>query len=253
MAQGVGSGAVGNGTIALGQQAMALASNAVAVGTNATASDTNATAVGNGTSATAVQSTAVGSGATASQVNSTAVGTGAQAAGTGGTAVGSGASVAAGTTNSSAFGAGATATLTSQMVFGTGYTTYTAPGMDSDLSRSRQMGLLGVVTSDAFGNLASDNGALYKEVARVKSGTAVAMALADPSLKGTEIFWVKINWGGFDGANAVGVSTVGVLANNLFLQGDRLTITGAAGWGEATISGYNSSVAGGRAGIQLTW
>ena len=45
-----------------------------------------------------------------------------------------------------------------KMVFGTEGATYTAPGMNSDLSRARQSGLLGIVTSDDSGNLASDNG-----------------------------------------------------------------------------------------------
>ena len=139
------------------------------------------------------------------------------------------------------------------MVFGTANTTYQAPGMDSNLSRARQTGLLGVVTSDAFGNLASDNGALYKDVARTKSGAAVAMALADPSLKELERFGLKFNWGGFDGANGVGFSTVGVLADNLFMNGDRLTLSGGVGWGTSTVEGYTQNVAGGRVGLQLSW
>ena len=100
------------------------------------------------------------------------------------------------------------------------------------------MGLLGVVTSDAFGNLASDNGALYKEVARVKSGTAVAMALADPSSRvrrdlGSDQLG-RFRW---SQCGVPGVSTVGVHRQaTLFLQGDRLTITGAAGWGRGNRS-----------------
>jgi hypothetical protein len=169
------------------------------------------------------------------------------------TALGTGTTVAPGTVNSSAIGAGATALLSDQMALGTSTTTYTAPGMNSDLSRARQSGLLGVVTSDTYGNLASDNGALYKEVARVKSGAAVAMALADPTLSGHEQFGMKLNWGGFDGANAVGLTTLGVLGKNLFATGDRLTASGGVGWGQASVTGYTQSVAGGHAGMQLTW
>jgi trimeric autotransporter adhesin len=109
------------------------------------------------------------------------------------------------------------------------------------------------VTADASGNLASDDGALYREVARVKSGAAVAMALADPTLAAQEQFGMKLNWGGFDGANAVGLTTLGVLGKNLFGNGDRLTISAGAGWGQATVSSYTQSVAGGHAGLQLTW
>jgi hypothetical protein len=203
--------------------------------------------------AMASNSAAYGNNATAGGVQSTAIGSGANALGTNSTAVGTGATVDAGTTNSSAFGSGAHATLTDQMVFGTSNTTYQAPGIDSNLSRFRQTGLLGVVTSDAFGDLASDNGALYKEVARVKSGAAIAMALADPSLAANERFGLKFNWGGFDGANGVGLSAIGVLGSNLLIRGDRLTLSGGVGWGTSSVMGYTESVAGGRAGIQFTW
>ncbi len=168
-------------------------------------------------------------------------------------ALGTQTTVMAGLRNSSAIGAGATATLDNQMVFGTTDTTYTAPGMNSTLSRARQHGPLGVVTSDNSGNLASDNGSLYREVARVKSGAAVAMALADPTLAEYERFAVKLNWGGFDGANAVGLTTIGLLGKSVITKGDRLTISGGFGWGESSVTGYSESVTGGRAGIQLAW
>src|SRR5262245_28136885 len=106
-----------------------------------------------------------------------------QALGSSSTALGSGAGVAPAAYNSTAIRTGATASLPNQMVFGTEGTTYTAPGMNSDLSWARQSGPLYIVTSGDSGNLASDNGALYREVARVKSETAVAMALADPILR----------------------------------------------------------------------
>ena len=88
--------------------------------------------------------------------------------------------------NSTAIGAGATTSFNNQIVLGTSNQTYTMPGMNSDLSRSRQSGLLGVVTSDSAGNLASDNGALYKQTAGIKAGAAIAMALSDPNISGSE-------------------------------------------------------------------
>jgi hypothetical protein len=139
------------------------------------------------------------------------------------------------------------------MVFGTASETYAAPGMNSDLSRSRQTGLLGVVTSDTTGNLASDNGALYKQVAGIKAGVAIGMALSDPTLTGSEKFGLKMNVGTFDGANATGFSAAGVLGRGLLTQGDRLSISGAAGWGQANVSGYTKSMTGGRASMQFTW
>src|SRR5262249_15771805 len=113
----------------------------------------------------------------------------------------------------------------------------TAPGMNSDLSRARQSGLLYVVTSGDSGNLASDNGALYREVARVKSETAVAMALADPILR--PALRRESELGGFEGANAVGVTASGVLGKDLLTKGDRLTLSGGAGWGKSSASDYS--------------
>ena len=204
---------------------MALASNAAAVGYNANASGLQSTAVGNGAQALGAQSTALG---VATKVASSASG-------------------------STAIGYGATASLPNQMVFGTADTTYTAPGMNSDLSRARQNGLLGVVTSDDYGNLASDNGALYREVARVKSETAVSMALADPILADDQRFGVKVNWGGFEGANAVGVTASGVMGKDLITRGDRLMLSGGAGWGQSSVNDYSERVVGGHAGMQFAW
>ena len=139
------------------------------------------------------------------------------------------------------------------MVFGTTNETYTAPGIDSSLSRSRQFGPLGVVTSDQYGNLASDNGSLYKQIATVKAGTAIAMSLADPYLQGDQRFGIKVNAGGFDGAAGLGLSAAGVLARHSFSDTDSLTLSGAAGWGTASVQGYNESTFGGRASLQLAW
>jgi hypothetical protein len=267
IAQGQNSYAISDGTIALGQTARALATNAIAIGTMSTATGFDATAVGNSASAKGPNSSAFGTNAVAASANATAVGNSAAAMGpnssaygtnavagsANATAIGAGATVNAGAVNSSAIGTGAVASLSNQMVLGTSSQTYTAPGMNSDLSRARQSGLLGVVTSDAAGNLASDNGALYKQIAGIKAGAAVAMALADPYLTGTQNFGVKMNWGGFDGANAMGFSAAGVLGRGLLLKGDQLTLSAAAGMGESNVSGYYRTMFGGHAGMQLSW
>ena len=125
--------------------------------------------------------------------------------------------------------------------------------MNSDLSRARQSGLLGILTSDDSGDLASDSGALYREVARVKSETAVSMALADPILADDQRFGVKVNWGGFHGANAVGVTASGVLGKDLLTKGDRLMLSGRAGWGQSSVNDYSERVVGGHAGVQFAW
>jgi hypothetical protein len=57
-----------------------------------------------------------------------------------------------------------------------------------------------------------------------------------------------------DGANAIGFSVMGVIAENLFSQHDRLTLDGGVGFGFGDFMGYRQdAVTGARAGMQLTW
>lgn len=237
IAQGQASSAVGDGTTALGLMASASNTNAISIGTISTATGLNATAVGAGASATGDNSAAFGVNASASGTNATAIGAGASAA----------------YNNSTAVGQGATTTRANQLVLGTASQTVSAPGINSDLSRSRQSGPLGIVTSDNAGNLASDNGALYKEVTGIKAGAAIAMALSDPILAGSESFGIKMNVSTFDGANAMGMSAAGVVARNMFRSKNQLTISGAVGVGQASTFGYQRTMTGGRVGAQFTW
>jgi hypothetical protein len=187
----------------------------------------------------------------------------------GSTAVGAGAS-ANGFSGSTALGAGAQNTTNNQMVFGTATETYTAPGITSNLSRSRQVGPLEVVTSDAGGNLATDGGALFHELNNVKSeadktrsGVALAIAMAGPDLTGNERFGMSANWGNFDGANGFGMGFEGVVANDLLITGGRFAITGGFGVGFVdnghndtfgnSFGGNSDNVWGGRVGGQWTW
>jgi hypothetical protein len=239
IAQGNGSTAGSDGSIGLGLTAFAFNTNAISIGTASVATGVNSTAVGAGANATGTSSAAFGNGATAAATNSTAVG--------------AGATVAAGNTNSTAIGQGATTTKSNQVVLGTTSETYTAPGMNSSLSRSRQSGPLGVVTSDGAGNLASDNGALYKELTGIKAGAAIAMALSDPTLSGHESAGVKMNVSTFDGANALGFSAAGVVARNMFDSKNQLTVSGAVGVGQASTFGYQRTMTGARGSAQFTW
>ncbi len=226
---------------------------AIAIGNNARATEVGSVAVGTDAAATGSNATAVGTRSTASGSSSSAVGQNATAAASNSTAIGTRATVAAAYENSTALGADATATANNQMVFGTLNQTYTAPGMNSDLSRSRQLGLLGVVTSDTSGNLASDNGALFQQMAGIKAGVAIGMALSDPVISGNQRFGLKMSASTFDGVRGYGFSAAGVLATGLFTQEDRLTLSGAVGWSKANVSGYNRSMTGGRVSAQYTW
>lgn len=95
----------------------------------------------------------MGTSSSASGFRSTALGLGSTTSGNDSTAVGQGSS--AGFDNSAAIGAGAVTTRTNQQVFGNAANTYTAPGISSAASSAAQTGSVGVVTSDAAGNLAS--------------------------------------------------------------------------------------------------
>jgi hypothetical protein len=144
------------------------------------------------------------------------------------------------------------------MVFGTKYESYTAPGITSDLSRARQSGPLEVVTTDANGNLASDGGATFEQIAENTQGIAMAIAMENPDLVGMESFGIAANWGHFDGANAIGIAAMGVLSRDVFMDGTgtRMAISGSVGFTVDDESlfgqGADASVAG-RAGVQFTW
>ncbi len=65
---------------------------------------------------------------------------------------------------------------------------------------------------------------------------------------------MRFGWGTFDGANAVGMSVMGVIAEGIFWKHDRLALDGGVGFGFGSFMGYReNAVVGGRAGIQLTW
>jgi len=82
--------------------------------------------------------------------------------------------------------------------------------------------------------------------AKLEEGIAVSLALQNPDLVGTETFGLAVNWGNFEGSNAIGIAAVGVLGNNFLMPGDRLAIAGGVGFG------LDENTVGGRVGIQWT-
>ena len=250
---GAYSYAVGRGSVALGDSNYSNGKAAISAGHGSVAVGTGTVAMGWGATATAASGVAVGTQAMATAENAVAHGSNSMALAESSTAIGAGSQVVATAYRSTAVGAGAVATLPQQMVLGTSETTYSAPGINSNLSRSRQSGPLGVVTSDANGNLASDDGALYREVATVKAAAAVAMAIKPPTLKNREKFGMQLSWGGYDGANAIGFSATGVLATGILTRSDRLSFSAAVGAGQADVNTYQENVVGGQAGIQWAW
>ena len=219
---GTGAQATGPGAIAIGIGAQAHGS--VATGAGAFASNGGA---------------AYGDGSTASGANATAVGPNANATLAG----------------SAAFGSGATAMLVNEQVFGTADNTYTTPGITSDLSKQRQTGRLELLTTDAAGHLASDGGDVFRAIAKLQAGVAVALAAEAPSLTTAENFGMRIGWGNFEGdANAVAISAIGVVCRSCFSAGDRIAIDGSVGAGWSDYKSYSAgNSVGGRAGVQWTW
>ena len=166
---------------------------------------------------------------------------------------------------STAIGVGAQATAENEMVFGRASESYTTPGITSITSLSRQSGPLQVVTSDAGGHLASDGGAifsqldqlqsndtkifsqldkLHSDIGTVETGVAVALSAVGPDLTGAERFGLSLNWGGFEGASAIGGGATAVVSR---WNGSRLAVTGGIG------VGLDDNSVGGRAGGQWTW
>lgn len=206
------------------------------------------------------------SNASGAGTKNTAIGAFSTATGTNASAYGANASATH--AYSAAFGHDATTTRANQQVYGTSANTYTMPGITSGASKAAQGSVHGLVTTDASGNLASDGGALQAKVdanmmvgqenglaidrnkqraEENEEGAAVSIALSDPDLYAGKTFAVKGNWGIFEGSNALGVSAKGLLADNLFGQGDQLTLSGGIGWG------VNENTVGGRVSGQVSW
>ena len=246
---GAGANASEISSIAIGD-ASATNTDAIAVGTGASASGVGSIAIGRG--ATATGSIAMGARSTASN-GGAAYGDNSTATGANSTAVGPSATATA--ARSAAFGYGAVATRADQVVFGTTSSTFTTPGITSNLSRARQAGPLELVTTDSAGNLTSDQGNTFTSIARVQAGVAIALAAEAPPLTSSANFGLRIGWGNLEGnANAVAVSAIGVLCRGCLRLGDRIAIDGSVGAGWSDYQTYSSdNVIGGRAGVSWIW
>src|SRR6185503_11071140 len=165
------------------------------------------TATGQSAQATGDESTATGADARATGIRSTAIGAGTRAA----------------FANSAAFGANVESTRANQMAFGRETNTYTMAGIASAASRAAQQGPLEVVTTDAQGNLASDGGALQRQIdnlgrrdGELADGIAIALALQQPIFHSGQKFAGRLGYGNFDGSNALGLSLAGVIDKGSF-------------------------------------
>ena len=178
--------------------------------------------------------------------------------------------------NAAAFGNGATTTRVNQQVFGTVSNTYTMTGIASDQSKA----VIGVpthlVASNASGDLASYTFAelglvqptdltnfatkgdfaglqsqidhLGKRDNQLTEGLAAVVAFAQPTILPGQRFAMRAGWGGYDDANAIGLSAVGVLAQNVLRPGfGTVALDGGVGFG------MSEGEVVGRAGLSFGW
>lgn len=105
----------------------------------------------------------------------------------------------------------------------------------------------GILGTDAVNvdQLSSVARRLDKRIDTVSEGVAIALAIQNPILTGSDRFGVSVNWGEFDGNAAFGAAAAGIVGHNIFGAGEKVGLTGGFG-----VSG--GQVAG-RAGLQFTW
>jgi trimeric autotransporter adhesin len=265
-ATATGTFATANGfaASAAGGDSLAQGTFATATGAGSFANGQNATAIGGFSTANGINATALGQSSLALGNASTAIGQGSVAF-TGATAIGQGA--AASFANSTAIGAGAVTTAPNQMAFGTPSSTYVAPGITSAASKAAQSGPLQIVTSDTGGNLATNTAAglglasltdinainsqlggmntrindLDGRTTKALNGVSMAFAMGGtPWLLPTERFAVSMDWGAFQGTNAVALTAAYRLGTNVQANG-------------GLAYGANGGGVGGRAGVRVGW
>lgn len=161
-AMGIHANASGTGSNAIGLRADASGNFASAIGRNANASGTGTTAIGLDSSASGDYAQAFGRNSSANGAASLAMGTDSTASESNSIAIGKNAN--ASFANSIAIGTGATATRTNQLMLGSATSTYTLAGVTSAASRGQQGAVVGLLTTDTNGNLASDGGAIQASI-----------------------------------------------------------------------------------------
>jgi hypothetical protein len=82
------------------------------------------------------------------------------------------------------------------------------------------------------------------QIAENQEGVAVAMSANGPDLVTNESFGLSLQWGGFEGAGALGGGMTGVIHRG---ETYRMALTGGIG------VGLDEGTVGGRAGGQITW
>jgi hypothetical protein len=212
-----------------GDPATASANGTTAIGKRATASGVNATALGRRATANDEGATAIGTDTTAAGTNASAFGINAAAGATGATAIGAG-SVAA-QTNSTAIGVGVASTRANQVIIGTAQQTITMPGVPNPASRAVQSGVVGILTTDENGNIATDNGTFEQRLSQVEAATAnptsTAAVAANTQAAAINATGIATNAQAISSnTTAIGVNTAAIATNTARLDQHDTAIAG---------------------------
>jgi autotransporter adhesin len=169
------------------------------------------------------------------------------AAATGSTALGRGAVVQAGATNSVAVGQGSVATAPNTVSFGSAgnerrLTNIAAGIAPTDAVNVSQLNGLTAGMQSQIGGLQTQVNGLQSQVTRANSGVAMAMAMGGGFLPDNKRFAVATSYGTFSGQNAVALTGLARLSENIVLSG-------SAGYG----MGADAERFGGRVGMQVAW
>jgi hypothetical protein len=103
-------------------------------------------------------------------------------------------------------------------------------------------------TKGDIAGLQSQINHLGKRDSQLTEGLAAVVALAQPTILPGQRFAMRAGWGGYDDANAIGLSAVGVLAQNVLRPGfGTVALDGGLGFGTS-----EGEVVG-RAGLSFGW
>jgi hypothetical protein len=86
---------------------------------------------------------------------------------------------------------------------------------------------------------------LSRRIDKVEEGVAIASALANPDRTGDQTWAVAVNWGNFEGSNAVGISGIAAIGHDFFGVGDQVSLGGSIGFGT------DGGQVGGRVSLQI--
>ena len=152
------------------------------------------------------------------------------------------------------FGNGASTTRANQQSFGTATNTYTMAGLNSAASLAAQTGPVRVVTTDGNGNLATAAFASQQDISGLQSsvtalqgqirqafeGTAIAVAMGGGTLPDNKKFAISSNWGTFRGENAMSLTGMARISQNVVING-------------GIAAGFQQGGVAGRAGVTYAW